>query len=143
MLLLFVTACGPPKPVVYPEKNQPWMGSRKKTLGAAESALRAAMSQGGVKVVQAPGNEEPVMIDKTCVNGAWFTLPGAAKSGLGESFQYSWHVCVGDGEQFTMQLSCLEVKKTETSTESHDCTGVAQELATRTDAILAAMAKEK
>src|SRR5262249_51263233 len=140
--LLLLGACGPPAPVAWPERSSALVTSRKKTLAAGEAAIRAAMGAPGVRRVEAPGNEEPVMIDKGCVNGAWFTVDGAAKGGLGEGFQYSWHLCVGDDEKYVLQVNCLEVKKTEASVDSHECAGgrVAREVARRSDGIAASIA---
>src|SRR5947207_14093955 len=90
---LAFAACGPGL-VQYPERSETWLGSRKRTLKAAEDALRAAMAVPGVKLVPSPGNDEPVMITPTCVNGAWFTLDGKPSDWLGDGYQYAWHLCV-------------------------------------------------
>ncbi len=139
-LVLAAVACGPGL-VQVPERSAPWLGSRKRTLKAAEDALRAAMT--GMKLVPAPGNDEPVMVTPTCVNGAWFTLAGAPAERLGEGYQYAWHICVTDDEKYQLGVSCLEVKKTETSTDSHECPGgeIAGAIAKRTDEIAEKMKK--
>lgn len=136
-------ACGPSAPVAWPERTQPWLGSRKRTLTAGETALKEAM--GRVKRVQTPGNEEPVLVDGNCVNGAWFTLPGSPKGQLGETFQYSWHLCVTDEQQLTVQVNCLEVVKTEKATDSHECGQgrIAKDVASRTDELLEKMKSAK
>lgn len=137
-VVLALVACGPGL-VQYPERSETWLGSRKRTLKAAEEALRAAMAAPGLKLVPSPGNDEPVMITPTCVNGGWFTLDGSAAQWLGEGYQYAWHVCVTDEGKYQLAVSCLEVKKTETSTDSHECPGgqVAGTIAKRTDDIAA------
>jgi len=143
LVAVALVGCGPAI-VAYPERSGRWLGSRKRTLKAGEEAVRAAMAQPGIKLVPSPGNDEPVMIEQgnqgapTCVNGAWFTVDGKREDQLGDGFQYSWHLCVGDDEKYQLQVSCLEIKKTEQSTDSHECPSarIAKAIADRTDAIV-------
>ncbi|MSP61137.1 MAG: hypothetical protein EXR72_12485 [Myxococcales bacterium] len=141
VLVPLLAACGA---AVYPKQPATWLGSRKRTVAAAEEALRGAMGAPGIRIAATPGNEEAVMVNPgqnggpTCVAGAWFTLDGAAKDLLGEGFQYSWHLCAGAEHGATLEVHCVEIRKTESSTNSQDCAGgiVAGAVIRRSDRLL-------
>ena len=101
------------------------------------------MAEAGIKKVEAPGNEEPVMVNSSdegapvCLTGAWFTLAGSPKAMLGDRFQYAWKLCAG-GKKASLAINCMQVIVTETSTDSRECEGgrIAFEAASRTDRLL-------
>jgi hypothetical protein len=112
-------------PVAYPERSGPWPGTRKQTIKVAQEALKEAMA--GVKLVPAPGNDAPVSVaeasegSEACVNTASFTLPGKREDMLGDAFQYAWHLCLNDDQTYALQIACLQVKRSETSTDLVEC----------------------
>jgi hypothetical protein len=135
--------CGPS---VWGQRPAAWLGSRKRTLEVGEATLRAAMAEAGVRRVEAPGNDEPVMVNPhgegapTCLTSAWFTVDGAAKEMLGDGFQYAWQLCAGGGKT-TVAVSCLAIHKSEAHTDSAECEGgrIAVEVASRTERLMARM----
>jgi hypothetical protein len=131
-------------PVAWPDHTAPVVGSRKKTLKLGEQAIRRAMGDARVKLVDAPGNDVPVLVQDPCLTSGWFQLDGKPKDLLGPNYHYSWHLCVAEDDQsWTLQVSCLEVRKTETSTDSHECGGsrVSGSVASLTDGILGELKK--
>lgn len=147
LVLVGLAGCGT---VRMAERPAPWLGTRKKTLAVGEEALRAAMAEAGVRKVDAPGNEEPVMVNSSaegapvCLNGAWFTLDGAPKDMLGERYQYAWKLCAG-GKKSTLGVACVQVTKSESSTDSKECEGgrVAWDVASRTDRLMSRLRSAK